>query len=198
MNISLMQAGRPPYVTFEQRAEEDRNATVKAGTLVLKDVDYAIIRTAGSKDTVEKVASEWLDHCGFESTKGRWPAEWVVAHRKMYTDWKAGLEATPFGFPIRQWPSISKAQAENLALASVLTVEDLAASNEQTMAKIGMGARALKEKAQAWLDASKGNVGEELAALRAQVSDLVATVGGMREKNSELESALQSQAKKRA
>jgi hypothetical protein len=198
MSIVPMDQGqpRPPYVRFEQRAEEDRDASIAAkGRQVMKDVDYAIIHAVGSKDGVEKVATEWLDHCELQASKGKWPSDWVVAHRKMYNDWKAGLEIVPIGFSVRQWPGISKAQAENLVNAGVLTVEDVAAANEQTMQRIGMGARALKDKAQAWLDSSKGNVGEELAALRAQVSDLLQTVGRQNEKVAELEAARE---KKRA
>lgn len=192
MSIHLMQQGRPPYVRFEQRPEEDRDATIAAGRLVMKDVDYVVILTAGSKDTVEKPAEEWLAHCEKQASMSppKWPREWAQAHQKMYQDWKAGLEVVPIGFSVRQWPAISKAQAENLAIAGVLTVEDLAAANEQTLGKIGMGARALKDKAQAWIDASKGNSGEELAALRAQMSDLTQTVGRLTDKNAELEKRL--------
>lgn len=190
MSVHLMQQGRPPYVRFEQRAEEDRDATIKAGHLVLKDVDYVVILTAGSKDTVEQPALGWLSHCEVLSSKGKWPREWFGHHKKMYEDWKAGLEIVPIGFSVRQWPAITKAQAENLVIAGVLTVEDLAAANEQTLAKIGMGGRALKEKAQAWIDSSKGNVGEELAALRAQLSDLTQTIGRLTDKNQEMEKRL--------
>lgn len=198
MNVQLMQQGRPPWVTFQQRAEEDRDATIKAGRLVMKDVDYAVLRQIGSKDTVEKVADEWLGHCEIMASKGNYPTEWANAHRTMYNQWKAGQEVIPPGFPIRQWAGVSKAQAENLALAGVLTVEDLAAANEQAMGKIGMGARALKDKAQAWIDSSKGNTGEELAALRAENSTLKQSVGELQEKMRELDAAIQgSQPSKR-
>lgn len=186
MNVHLMQQGRPPYVRFEQRAEEDRNETIKQNKLVLKDVDYVNILTAGSKDTVEKPAQEWLDHCEQMAGKGKWPQEWITAHRKMYQDWKAGLEVVPIGFSVRQWPAISKAQAENLVIAGVLTVEDLAAANEQTMGRIGMGARELKAKAKAWMDSAKDNKGEELAALRAQMADVMDVVDRLREENEQL------------
>lgn len=33
---------RPPYVTFEFRAEEDRAASIEAGHYVSKDVAYAL------------------------------------------------------------------------------------------------------------------------------------------------------------
>ncbi len=200
MNIQLMQQGRPPYVRFEQRVEEDRAQTISQNKLVMKDVDWVIIHPVGSKDTVEKPAVDWLDHCKLMSLKGNYPGEWEVAHRKMYNDWKAGLEVVPPGFSVRQWPGISKAQAENLVLAGVLTVEDLAAANEQTLGRIGMGGRALKDKAQAWMDSAKGNVGEELAALRAQLSDALTTIGSQNAKIAELDAAFKNSepAKKRA
>lgn len=194
MNIGLMPQGRPPYIRFEQRPEEDRNASIEAkDRIVMKDVDYVIIHPVGSKDTVEKPAEDWLQHCEKEARKNppRYSPEWAQAHRKMYSDWKAGLEVVPIGWSIRNWPGISKAQAENIIAAGVLTVEDLAAANEQTLQRIGMGSRQLKDKAQAFLDSSKGNVGEELAALRAQLSDLSQTVGRLTEKNAELEAEVQ-------
>jgi hypothetical protein len=187
MSISLMTAGRPPYVRFEQRAEEDREATIAANHIVMKDVDYVIIHPVGSKDTVEKIAKDWLEDIQSQSQKGKMPREWVDAFKKMYADWSAGLEVVPVGTSVRQWAGITKAQAENLCLAGVLTVEDLAAANEQTLAKIGMGARGLKDKAQAWIDGSKGNVGEELGALRAQLSDALQNIGRLQDQVKELE-----------
>ena len=44
----IMQA-RPPYVQFEMRAVEDRQASIDAGHYVAKDVAYAIITPAGSR-----------------------------------------------------------------------------------------------------------------------------------------------------
>lgn len=200
MTVQLLQQGPPPYIRFENRAEEDRTETIKQGKLVLKDVDYVIIARAGSKDTVEKIAPEWLDHCEKMSRESTplWPADWAVAHRKMYEQWKSGQEPTQPGFPIRQWAGITKAQAENLVLARVLTVEHLALADEATMQNIGMGGRALKERAAAWLESNKGNKGEELAALRADNSTLAQTVGALQEKVAELEAALSAQPRKRA
>lgn len=195
MTVQLLQQGPPPYIRFENRAEEDRTATIEKGSLVLKDVDYVIIARAGSKDTVEKVVTEWLDHCAKLSreTPPLWPVDWVVAHRKMYEQWKAGEEPTQPGFPVRQWAEITKAQAENLVMARVFTVEHLAMADEATMQNIGMGGRALKERAQAWLESKKGNSGQEVAALRADNATLTQTVGSLQQKVAELEAALAAQ-----
>lgn len=194
MSVQLLQQGPPPYVRFEQRAEEDRKETVRQGRLVLRDVDYVVITRAGRKDTSEHIAPEWLAHCEKLSreTPPKWPPEWLAAHKKMYEQWKTGQEVTQPGFPIRQWAAITKAQAENLVMARVLTVEHLAAAEEGVLVSIGLGARELKQRAQAWLEANKDNKGEELASLRADNATLTETVHTQTQKIAELESAIQS------
>lgn len=184
----------PPWVRFEQRAEEDRDGSIKANRLVMKDVDYVIVTRAGTKDTHERIAVEWLDHCEKLSRESPplWPPSWVKAHRQMYDDWKSGKEVNQPGFPIREWAAITKAQAENCVSARVFTVESLAAADEATLGVLGMGARALKDKARAWLDANKGNSGEELAALRAENQTLKSNQEELRGKLAELEAALSS------
>jgi len=171
MNIAVMQA-RPPYVIYEERSEEDRNATIAAGRLVMKSVDYAIIRQIGSKDTVEKIATEWLDDNDRLAGSGGLPNEWAIGFRKRYNQWKEGREAPPEGFPLKDWASITKARAENYAQMGVFTVEDVAGMNEESMQRAGMGSRADKDRAQAFLDSrlSHGN-SEQLAALRAEAAD---------------------------
>lgn len=182
MSIQLMER-RPPHVRFEERSEEDRNASIEAGRLVLKSVHFVLISQPGSKDCVEKDAEGWLADIQRRAMAGAYPQEWVDAFRTRYEAWKRGLEAPPMGFPVREWAAISRAQADNLCAIGVLTVEDLANANEPTMARIGMGARTLKDKAQAWLDSAKqhGNA-EELAALRAKLADLSADNERLHEK----------------
>lgn len=202
MSIQLMQAGPPPHVVFEQKPVEDRNETIKQGKLVLKDVDYVRIHRSGSKDFVEKIAEEWLNECDrlARESPPQWPPDWAVAFRKAYQQWKAGQEVTPIGFPIKHWPMVTRAQAENLLMARVFSVEELAEASEEVLSNLGLGARGLKDRAKAWLEASKGNVSEELAALRAQNSDLKEALGRQNEKIAELEAAIKSEppAKRRA
>jgi len=188
--IQVLQQGPPPYVVFEQRPIEDRDASIKEGRLILKDIDYAVIFRHGSKDSVEKVAVDWLDDIDKQSRENLFPPEWAAAYRTRYKLWKDGQELAPMGFPIRQWAAITKSQAENLAMSRVLTVEDLAQASEEMLSRIGMGGRALKDKAVAWLESNKGNKGEELAALRAQNNDLQSQLQSQSEKIKELEAAI--------
>lgn len=194
MSIQLMQAGPPPRVEFEAKAVEDRNETIKQNKLVLKDVNYVRIFRSGSKDYVEKIADEWLDECDRMAREQppQWPPDWATAFRRAYGQWKDGQTVTPMGFPIKHWPMVTRAQAENLALARVYSVEELAEASEEVLSNLGLGGRALKERAKAWLESSKGNQSEQIAALRAENSDLKESVGRQNEKIAELEAAIKT------
>ena len=190
-NLALMPA-RPPYVEFESRTEEDRDATIKEGKFVAKEVDWAIIRALGSKDTVEKNAVEWLEHIESQARNSSYPRDWAKFFREQYNEWKNGGDPTKVnGMHVRNWASISRAQAEGLIAAGVYSVEDLAAANEQALQRIGMGSRALQERARAWLDSAQGNkAAEELAALRAQTTQQAETIDGLTKRVNELAAAL--------
>lgn len=171
MAIALMPQ-RPPFIVFEQRAIEDRNASIAAGGLVMRDVDYVIVRQVGCKDTVEKEAEGWLVDIEKAAAQGTYPGEWVRHFREKYQAFKAGQAEPELGLSVRQWPSLSKAQAENLIAAGVRTVEDVATMNEPTMQRVGMGARELKGKAKAYVESRDQNkAAEQITALQAQLGD---------------------------
>lgn len=169
---------RPPYVSFEVQAVEDRQASIEQGHYVAKDVVYAIVTPAGSKDRIPRVASEWLTMLAEQVQQQRFPGEWLNAYREAYKAFCEGREAPLNGTPVRDWPSISPAQLQQLLNFSVRTVEDLAVANEETLSRLGMGGRALKQKAIEWLDASKG-IGaqaEMITAIKLENAQLKETV----------------------
>lgn len=163
-----MQA-RPPYVVFEMRAIEDRGASQAAGHYVAKDVPFAIVTPAGSKDRYENLADNWFKMLRTEVRAKRFPQQWLDHFQAQYDAWKRGEEGSLNGTPLKTWPVLSPAQYKACRQAHLLTVEDLAAANEETIMRLGMGARALKQKAVDWLAsaASTGRVTEEIVALRA-------------------------------
>ncbi len=168
MSIALMPQ-RPPYVTFEQRAVEDRNASIAAGGMVMKDVDFVIVRQIGSKDTHEKNALEWLSDIDRAAASGQYPNEWARHFREKFKAYKEGQDEPELGLSVKQWPSLSKAQVENLLGAGVRTVEDIAGMNEPTMRKVGMGARELQKKARTYLETRDANkAAEQITALRIE------------------------------
>jgi len=167
---------RPPYVTFEVRAEEDRQASIEAGHFVAKDVDYALITPMGSKDRIERPATEWFAKLDQDTAEGRFPRQWLEGFKAGYKAWKEGREAPVDGTPIENWPVASPAQIKTLQSLHVRSVEDMANANEEVLGRIGMGGRALKQKAIDWLASSKdaGKVSEELGRLRSENDNLKA------------------------
>lgn len=168
MSISLFPE-RLPYVRFETRAIQDPEASRREGRYIATDVDFVIIQPAGSKDTIEKSVERW-----FKSMLKPEQMAHAKAYREMYDAWKAGRELPTHGTPVKTWQALKPAEIENLLHCNVRTVEDVAAMDEATLGRIGMGARALKQKAQAWLDAARdtGKVAAEVEALRASNEQL--------------------------
>lgn len=190
MSIGIMD-NSPPYLRFEQRAVEDRDASIKANKYVAKDVDFVIVQQIGSRNTHEKPAEEWLVDQDRLASHDRIPRDWPAKFRQLYAQYKAGLEPTREGTSVRNWPMISRAQAENLVRANVLTVEDLAEASEQALASIGMEARQLKYKAVAWLEAAdKNKSAAQLDALRAEIGNKDARIASLEERLLAMESRL--------
>jgi hypothetical protein len=165
---------RPPFVRFEVRAIEDRNATVDAGHYVGKDVIFAIVTPVGSRDTLEKVAEDWLAGIAEGVKQERIPQNWLHEYTRAFENFKEGRNDPLEGTPISSCAFVSPAQAKTLLDINCRTVEQLAEANEETVMRIGMGGRALKHKAIAWLESANetGKVAEELASLRQRNEEL--------------------------
>lgn len=162
---------RPPYVMYETRAVEDRAATIEAGYYKTKDVDFAIITPQGSKDRVERNVSDWFEQLTQQVQEQRFKQEWLSAFRGSYSAWKEGREIPANGTSVMNWPVLSPSQVKQLLDAKIRTVEDLSVANEESLSRLGMGGRNLKEKAVSWLASASGNgkVTEEIAALKVSL-----------------------------
>lgn len=182
MSIAVAEA-RPPYVTFEVRAEEDRAKTIETGVYSVKNVDYAIITPQGSKDRIERLVAEWFPQLEQQVREDRFSSVWLDGFRNRYRIWKEGNEIPENGHPIVNWPAASPAQVKTLLAGGVRTIEDLAAANEEVLARLGMGARALKNRAVEWMAAAggPGAKAEEVAALKQQNADLQLRVDSLTE-----------------
>lgn len=171
MQPTVLEA-RPPFVRFETRSEESRAASVAAGNTVYTDVDYALITPQGSKDCIERRVDEWLVMLREQVKQERFPNQWLDHYKRLYEGWKAEGEIPVQGTPLRNWPMLTPAQVKTLTGLKLLSVEDLAVANEETIARMGMGGRALKDKAVAWLKAQGSDAGkqaEEIVDLRIRL-----------------------------
>ena len=188
---------RPPYVIFQVRAEEDRQASKDAGHYVTKDVNYAIITPQGSKDRVERIADDWLAYLQEQVDQGRFKPEWLHRFKEGYAAWKAGQEIPENGIAIRNWPVLSPSQIDALLYANIRTVEDLAIANEEAISRLGMGGRSLQYKAREWLAAAAGSGKqvEEITSLKLRNEELTAQVLAMQTQLQELSRASAPNAK---
>lgn len=144
-----------------------------------KEVEYVEWAKVGSgATTVERISAL------SKSKEGRTNPVWDVI-RPHYERWKQGQEAPTEGTPLDVWPAVTKGQVEHLRLLNIRSVEDVAAANDATMEKMGMGARVLRDKARAFISAKQGQsvIAEqlsqrdtEIATLKAQIADLTEAV----------------------
>lgn len=193
--VSLMQPGRPPYVKYEERSFEDRASSEKEGRLIMKSVDFVIIRQTGSKDTVEKDAKEWL--ASLKNNVEMHP-DWVAHFHKQFEAYKSGQEITPIGTHVKTWPLISKSQCDMLLNANLRTVEDVAGANEDSLRYVGIGARELQQKAKAWLETASatGRGAQELVSQRVKIDDQAEQIATLTKLVNDLQTTIIKQAGK--
>lgn len=146
---------RPAFVRFETRAVESRAKSLEAGRSISVNVDYALVTPPYSKDLVVIKVDQWLENTRRNVKNGRIPATWLDHWEKQYDAFKKGQEAPLNGTSIKEWSAISPAQIKNLIALNILTIEDLAAINDEGLRRIGMGAQELKRKAMNWLSAAE-------------------------------------------
>lgn len=185
---------RPPYVSFDRIAIEDRDASLKQDRYITKDVEVACITPVGSKDRVIRPVTEWFAVKTKEVREGRFKAEWLRDYQGAFCAWKEGLELPPSGTPLRDWGALSPSQQNNLLQWNIRTVEDVATMNEEALQNVGHGSLTLKQRAIAWLDTiAKGASSAELFALRRQIEVMKEQNDLLLEQNKSLREQLPAQ-----
>lgn len=163
---------RPPYVRFEPRAVEDRQATAENGMMQYKDVDFVLVTPAGSHDVHEEKAEKWLEKQKKNAKDGRIPEQHYRHYQQMFESYKEGKELPETGIPIKSWPLVTPAQVQQILQANIRTVEDLARAPEEALQRIGMGARPLKQKAEAYMQSGDtGKAASEIHDLRRKLEE---------------------------
>lgn len=180
MSNLAIQDQRPPFVRFEDKSVEDRSASLEQGRAMMKSETWAFIHAIGSRDVVEREAEEWITDLKARVQRRQYPSEWLAAFEKKLSEHKSGQELSVDGTHVREWASIDRATAQNLISASILTVEDVGAMNEEAMRRVGLNARSLKQKAQDWLKmADKRKGAAELESQRARADNAEARITGL-------------------
>lgn len=150
------------YVAFRYQAEQDEEASRREGRWVGKDVEYVDLTLPGGRTVIPlRVTDEVRDR-----------------YRTEYDAWKRGEEAPLEGMSVKEWPAITKSQAEEMWRLNVRTLEDLVSVPDPVLQQLGSGARSLQAKAKAWLDTARdaGATAEEVSFLRSQNAELAERV----------------------
>lgn len=149
-----------PFVEFGLFPRQNAEKSKEAGRPIFEDVEYVKIIVPGDRDEVHRPARD---------TDRR-------EYRRQYEAFKAGMAAPVSGTPLASWPSLTGSQVAELAFFNVKTVEQLADMADGHAQRF-MGAQALKQKAQAFLEAAAGNAPlEKMSAALAERDNLIETM----------------------
>src|SRR5262249_40872850 len=158
------------------------------GHYVGRDVDFALITPAGSKDVVERIVADWFSMLKTQVRDGRFPQRWLDHYKSAYDAFSRGGEIPLQGTPIKTWPAASPAQIRGLIEARLYTVEDLAQANDVSLGMVGPGGRGLRQKAIDWLQAANGagKHTQEMTSLREKMAMLERRTDALEDQKREL------------
>jgi hypothetical protein len=166
-NLGQQDGSNHPRFYLEQ--VEDHVASANAGRLIARDEERVEIIMPGNPHT-RPVARVTDEH------RQKWPRE--------YEAFKAGIEISPEGTPLEEWPILKRSQVMELKWLGFRTVEHIRDMDDQAIQRIGMGGRRLKELAGVFLDdaermavtsrmsAENEKLTDEVAMLRRQVAEM--------------------------
>lgn len=146
-----IKAELPPFVEFEINTIEDREATLEAGSFVGIDVDMIKVHPAGSKDCIIRNYKEWLEQKKQDASEGRFPKSHLFMIQEQYQAWKNGTPKPTWGTPLKDWKHATPQLLKAMGAVHISTIEELALANEETIKRLGMGARSLKAKAEMFM-----------------------------------------------
>jgi hypothetical protein len=167
----LEQEERPAYVRFERKAVELKAESLKQGRTVYQDVDWVFVSIPYSRDVFEDKAVNWIEKQKQKAKSGRVPQKFVDYWIDCYDKWKVGQEPPTNGTDIRNWSAVSPAEIKTMQSVGIRTIEDMALCNAEGLNRIGMGARKLKNLAEAWIKGAddRGAIVMENAELKKQL-----------------------------
>ncbi len=164
-------------VGFGLRAVQDKVASERDGYPVFKEREYVSLRVPGDKNTHSFRPSK-------EKDRERYP--------KAYAAFKNRNSTVTVGFPIEQWPQITRGEALTLKAMSIHSVESLAEVHDGHIEKLGHSGRQWRTKAKAFLAQAKDTAeaqrladenrkkDEQMADMQRQIKDLAAQLEGKR------------------
>ena len=163
---SLAEVQKPSslIVRFSIEAQEDEQATAKAGRAIFNDVEVLEVRVPGDIDILRRNATE---------NDRREYAKQYLAFQKSQT------QETVSGTPLTVWAPIKRSQVEEARHFGIFTVQQLAQVPDNHMQRLGPGWITLRQTARDWEKAA--NDGSAVVALRQELENATARIKTMEE-----------------
>lgn len=177
----------PPFVEFEEIEIEDRAATLEAEEFVGIPVDMIKVHPAGSKDCIVRNYKEWLEQKKQDASEGRFPKTHLYMIQEQYQAWKNGTPKPSYGTPLKEWKHSTPQLLKAMGAVHISTIEELALANEETIKRLGMGARALKNKAEMFMRGEK--IPEDIIFSAAEINAKIANKMGVKVDDEEITEA---------
>jgi hypothetical protein len=170
------------HVTFYMEAQPDPKATREQGRPIFHDVEMVKILIVGDPKTSLVAPAHSSGQRDPNTGEPMTYAERFPEHYRYFKDGQDQMRAD--GTPLSEVPWLNASRREELKAVNVRTVEGLAGLDGTMLQRLGMGARELKNKAQAWIDAAAGNAVEarlagELASRDEQIERMQAQINQM-------------------
>ena len=147
----------------------------EAGRAIFDEVEYVEITIAGDRNSKIQRKVTDIDKKRFATA---------------YNRFKEGLEPATSGTAVEQWPMISRGQAEEMKHMGIHTVEALAELSDTAIQQMGMGYRALVEKAKAFL--AVANETADVTHLATENHELKSKVGVLEQQVADLSAHMQN------
>lgn len=127
------------FVQFFSEAVQDDAKTEEQGRPIFRDAVFVRIVVPGDRNNIVVREADPADFRRFAA---------------QYKAYQEGGEDAVVGTPLREWPFITRAQAEELRYLGVRTVEALAELSDAAKQKVA-GLTTLSKRAQDWLATAK-------------------------------------------
>ena len=124
-----------------------RAESEKEGRPIYKDVPHIWIRFPGDKTREVKRPVDLRGRKGARPDPERFPRQWARFQNQEKTVHE--------GTPLEEWGPINRSLALTYKGINIFTVEDLSHVPDSALGSLGIGGRILRDKAIAWLQATK-------------------------------------------
>lgn len=160
-------------VRFFIEAQRSSTLSEEQGRPVFVDREFIQIMQPGNKDSIIIRPASQMD-------KDRFPE-----HYRKFKARRAEDAEEVEGTLLSEWPQVTRSQVEEFKFFNIRTVEQLASVSDVNIQNM-MGAAALKQKAQQWLEAANVSAAAaEIAKAKAEIAELKAKLDAKEEEYEE-------------